>query len=59
LLSATQVKVSYSTSPEASACKWLPPEQTAGKARPYLFTQSQAIHARYARGRGFSGVILP
>jgi leukotriene-A4 hydrolase len=40
------VRISYTTSPNASACQWLPPEQTAGKKYPYLFTQSQAIHAR-------------
>lgn len=40
------VKLFYRTSPRASACQWLPPEQTAGKRHPYLFTQSQAIHAR-------------
>lgn len=42
----TVVRLHYATSPQASACQWLPPEQTAGRAHPYLFTQSQAIHAR-------------
>lgn len=41
------IKLHYATSPQASACQWLPPEQTAGRKYPYLFTQSQAIHARY------------
>jgi len=45
----TVVKLHYATSPSATACQWLPPEQTAGRKHPYLFTQSQAIHARYAR----------
>ncbi len=43
---ATHVRIRYETSPGASALQWLAPEQTAGRARPYLFTQSQAIHAR-------------
>jgi aminopeptidase N len=43
---ATQVRIAYRTAPEASALQWLPAELTAGKRQPYLFTQSQAIHAR-------------
>ncbi|MEP7133120.1 MAG: M1 family metallopeptidase, partial [Acidobacteriota bacterium] len=43
---ATRVRIRYETAPGASALQWLAPEQTAGRARPYLFTQSQAIHAR-------------
>ena len=41
-----KVAVTYATSPQSSAIQWLPPAQTAGKQRPYLFTQCQAIHAR-------------
>jgi leukotriene-A4 hydrolase len=40
------VSVSYSTSPNSMAIQWLPPSQTAGGEKPYMFTQCQAIHAR-------------
>jgi len=43
---ATRVRIHYRTSPSASALQWLDPAQTAGGRRPFLFTQSQAIHAR-------------
>lgn len=43
---ADQVRISYSTSPGATALQWLAPSQTAGGKHPFLFTQSQAIHAR-------------
>jgi len=40
------VRIHYSTSPSSTALQWLEPAQTAGKKRPFLYTQSQAIHAR-------------
>jgi aminopeptidase N len=40
------VTISYATSPDSTALGWLPPELTAGGEHPFLFSQSQAIHAR-------------
>ncbi len=40
------VNIYYTTDKDASALQWLNPQQTAGKKKPYLFTQSQTIAAR-------------
>jgi leukotriene-A4 hydrolase len=40
------VRISYQTRPEATGLQWVAAAQTADKTSPFLFTQSQAIHAR-------------
>jgi leukotriene-A4 hydrolase len=43
---ARSTRIRYATRPEASGLQWLEPSMTAGKAKPFLFSQSEAIHAR-------------
>lgn len=41
-----QITIAYRTRPEASGLQWVGPEGTAGGKEPFLYSQSQAIHAR-------------
>jgi leukotriene-A4 hydrolase len=43
---AKTVTIAYHTTARSSALQWLDPKGTAGGKQPFLFTQSEAIHAR-------------
>jgi aminopeptidase N len=43
---ARRIIVTYRSSPDASALGWLPPALTAGKKKPYLYSQGESINNR-------------
>ncbi|MFT7157342.1 MAG: leukotriene-A4 hydrolase [Parvicella sp.] len=42
----TEVTISYETTDKTEALDWLIPSQTAGKTKPFLYTQGQSIFTR-------------
>ena len=40
---ARRIVIRYDSAPDGAALQWLTPSQTAGKAKPYLFSQGEAI----------------
>jgi leukotriene-A4 hydrolase len=43
---ASRVRIRYRTTAASTALQWVDPKGTAGGKHPFLFSQSQAIHAR-------------
>ncbi len=41
-----RIMIHYRSSPDASALQWLAPQLTAGKSKPYLFSQGESINNR-------------
>jgi aminopeptidase N len=43
---ARRIVITYQSDPKASALGWLEPRMTAGKTKPYLFSQGESINNR-------------
>lgn len=43
---ANAVRIAYRTSPASEALQWVAPDGTAGKMRPFMYSQNQSINAR-------------
>jgi aminopeptidase N len=43
---ASRIVIAYRAAPSARALQWLPAQLTAGKTKPYLFSQGQSINNR-------------
>ena len=43
---ARKIIIAYKSRPDASALGWLPPSLTAGKTKPFLYSQGQSIENR-------------
>ncbi len=41
-----RIIIEYLTSPKSTGLQWLTPQQTSSKKYPFLYSQSEAIHAR-------------
>lgn len=41
-----KVNITYSTTPSTRALDWLMPQQTAGKVKPFMYTQGEAVLTR-------------
>lgn len=42
-VSVSKISIEYETSSKSPSLEWLPAELTAGKEKPYLYSQGQAV----------------